>query len=108
MTYSVLPKIGDIITFSPVWQISLEAKDNDRFPCGIITDISTYKLLSAKYDNDLIGTLAYPMTIDVNFFENASVFVVQWSSVNPNIVCSYRLINEEWFYNNSFVIVSRS
>jgi len=104
VNYSVLPKIGDIITFSPVWQILHE----DKFPCGIITDISTYKLLSSKYDNDLIGTLAYPMTIDVNFFENAKVFVVQWASTNPNIVKSYRLINEEWFYNNSFFIVSRS
>lgn len=103
----VLPNIGDIITFAPVWQLTIKC-DNNKYPCGIITSITTYDTVASEYKDDLMGTLAYPLTIDQSFFDKTRVYVVQWASNNINVVQSYRLVNEEWFYNNSFIIVSRA
>ena len=104
-----LPNVGDIITFCGVWHSSLSDTKDGAFPNGVVTSIVKYDSIAiGKKDKDFIGTLAYPITINNAYVENSRVFIVQWATASSHIREGYRLINEEWFYNKSFRIISRA
>ena len=103
-----LPKVGDIITFSGLWHVSLSRNDDGVFPNGLITSIMKYNEMSGSSDEEFMGTLAYPISINNMYVQNSSVYVVQWATTSSHIKQSYSLINEEWFYNKSFRIVCRA
>ena len=108
MDSSYLPNIGDIITFSGMWHDSLSLDSEGVFPNGIVTSIVRYNnIMNSTNSSEFMGTLAYPITISNIHVESSIIYVVQWATTNPHIMSSYRLINEEWFYNDSFRIVSR-
>ena len=103
-----LPKIGDLVTFSTRWTIA-ESQRNKRQPVGVITDIMTYNnLLKEDTLGEVYGTLAYPITIDMHITEFTTVFIVHWFIEDAAIRTSYAWINEEWFFNESFIILSES
>jgi len=103
-----LPKVGDLITFSCKWTLT-ESDKNKRQPVGVITDIITYNnLLKKDTLGEVYGTLAYPITIDVHITEFSTVFIVQWFVEDSMVRTSYAWINEEWFFNESFIILSES
>tara|TARA_B100000287_G_scaffold53026_1_gene46683 strand:+ start:4267 stop:4596 length:330 start_codon:yes stop_codon:yes gene_type:complete len=109
MDNSLLPNVGDIITFSGMWHASLNVDKDGRFPNGIVTAIVPYDAMeSFTSDSDFWGTLAYPLTINNVYIDSSVIFIVHWATDNHHIASSYRLINEEWFYNESFRIVSRA
>ena len=109
MDNSLLPNVGDIITFSGMWHASLNLDKAGQFPNGIVTAIVPYDVMSEiSSDSEFWGTLAYPITINSIYLEGSVVFVVNWATSNNHVASSYRLINEEWFYNESFRIVSRA
>lgn len=109
MDKSLLPNVGDIITFSGMWHASLNVNNDEQFPNGVVTAILPYDAVeSLTSDSEFWGTLAYPLTINSIYIENSTVYVVRWATSNQHIIVSYRLINEEWFYNDSFRIVSRA
>ena len=103
-----LPKIGDLITFSTKWTIT-ESQRNKRQPVGVITNIMSYdNLLKKDALGEVYGTLAYPITIDMHVTEFSTVFVVHWFVEDAIVRTSYSWINEEWFFNQSFIILSES
>ena len=53
-----------------------------------------YNEMSANSDDDFMGTLAYPITINNIYIQNSCVFAVQWATTNSHIKQSYSLINE--------------
>ena len=103
-----LPKVGDIITFSGLWHVSLSRNQDGKFPNGLITNVIKYDDISAGKEEDFMGTLAYPISINNVYIQNSRVFTVQWATSSLHIKQSYSLINEEWFYNKSFRIVCRA
>lgn len=104
-----MPNVGDIITFTQMWHSSLSMNNDGLFPNGIVTSIVKYDDISDNIDDkSFMGTLAYPIAVTNVYLNNSSVYIVRWATDNPHIVSSYRLINEEWFYNHSFRIVSRA
>ena len=104
-----LPRVGDIITFTGLWHITLSMEKDGLFPNGIVTSIARYDSISAGKEDELfMGTLAYPITVNNAYVENSRVYTVQWATNSVHIKESYSLINEEWFYNKSFRIVSRA
>ena len=109
MDKSLLPNVGDIITFSGMWHASLNVDNDGQFPNGIVTAILPYDAMeNFTSDSEFWGTLAYPLTINNIYIENSTVYVVHWATSSQHIIQSYRLINEEWFFNDSFRIVSRA
>ena len=103
-----LPKVGDLITFSTKWSI-VQSQCDKRQPVGVITKISSYKnLLKNDTLGEVYGTLAYPITIDIQMSDFSTVFIVQWFIEDPSVKSSYAWINEEWFFNESFIILSES
>jgi len=109
MDDALLPKIGDIITFTQMWHSSLSIKESGLFPNGVVTSIVKYDTIAdSNNDKTLMGTLAYPIAITNAYLDDSLVYIVRWATENPHITVSYRLINEEWFYNHSFRIVSRA
>ena len=108
-----MPNIGDIITFNSVWQVAIQKETDHRYPVGVVTSIKKYGDLSRgqrelEMTPYLIGTLAYPMTYNTELVLDHKVFVVRWVTMDKNLAKNYMYINEEWFYNNSFLIVSRA
>ena len=107
MGHYILPKVGDIIKFSGKWNLTTD--DPDKSPAGVIIRIRTYSTIdSYELYNDLFGTLAYPLSIDANVLIDSKVFVVEWATSNEHLKYSYRCINEEWFYNGVFFIISKA
>tara|TARA_Y100001963_G_C6685932_1_gene402200 strand:+ start:422 stop:763 length:342 start_codon:yes stop_codon:yes gene_type:complete len=108
-----LPKVGDIITFSNKYNL---LKDNDEdvsVPYGIVTKVVRYRDVDIKINNtiadpDLFNTLAYPFTFDADYFGNSDIFFVKWASTDKKFSGLYRCINEEWFYQGMFIVVSRA
>ena len=110
---SGVPSIGDIITFNSVWQVAIKLEPNHRYPVGVVTSIKKYGDLSRgqkelELTPYLIGTLAYPMTYNTEIVLDHKVYVVLWLTKDKNLAKNYMYINEEWFYNSSFLIVSRA
>jgi len=109
MDNHLLPNIGDIITFSGMWHASLSVNEDGLFPHGVVTAIVRYDMIiDTDHDHEFWGTLAYPITINDIFIDDSKIYVVRWATINSHIIDSYKLINEEWFYNESFRIVSRA
>ena len=108
--YIILPNIGDLIAFTELWSAGHPIETNSRYPYGIVTGIRIFKNLynNPKTRKDMVtGTLAYPLAIGVYDINISKVFQVEWATNITQIVENYRYINEEWFYNCSFRIVSR-
>ena len=92
-----------------MWHSSLSVEENGLFPNGVVTSIVKYdEIADDNNDKTLMGTLAYPIAITNAYLDDSLVYIVRWATDNPHITVSYRLINEEWFYNHSFRIVSRA
>ena len=107
----LLPDVGDIITFNTVWQLQIEVNNDDHFPCGVITSKKKYgELQRDKAANSLTlyGTLAYPLSIGGSYIDEQVVYIVRWATTDTELAKSYKYINEEWFYNSSFLIISRA
>lgn len=105
-----LPNVGDLIRFTKIWDLDFYSDgspNENKNPIGIVTSIQDYDKLEKQNDETLIGTLAYPLTILDSNAKTAKVFAIQWASDNKEFCLSYRLINEEWFWNNSFIVISR-
>lgn len=110
MSYT-LPNVGDLIRFTKIWDLDFysdNSPNENRSPIGVVTSIEEYNTLEKQNDEKLIGTLAYPLTILDSNAKTAQVFVIHWASDNKEFCRSYRLINEEWFWNGSFIVVSRT
>ena len=107
MGHILLPKIGDIITFSGKWNLTM--KEPEPAPNGLVIKIRPYATLNT-YDiwEELHGTLAYPLSLDQNILANTLVYVIEWATTDMHIRQSYRCINEEWFHNGVFIIVSKA
>ena len=110
-----LPDIGDVITFNTIWQLQIEmhngAIGDNNFPCGVITSKKKYGELKAECAEEsltLFGTLAYPLSMGSSFIDEQIVFIVRWATSSSELAKSYKYINEEWFYNNSFLVVSKA
>ena len=110
-----LPKVGDVITFNTVWQLQIEVRntgiDDNNFPCGVITSKKKYGELQHECSASsltLYGTLAYPLSMGQTFIDDQIVFIVRWATSDDALAKSYKYINEEWFYNNSFLVVSKA
>ena len=100
----VLPKVGDLVTFTRAWDKVL-ARDG-RYPYGLVTNILEYdSLLIEEGESELIGTLVFPLEDLDAYKKNFKVFVVRWGDNKDN---SFRLINEEWFHNKSFIVVTKT
>ena len=106
-----LPAVGDIITFNSVWQLNVLTNYDDHFPNGVVTSKKKYRELNLEYQKNsltLFGTLAYPLSVNPNYVDEQTIFIVRWATKDPDLAKSYRYINEEWFYNSSFIIVSKA
>ena len=111
MNTGTLPNVGDIITFNSVWQLNVLKDLDDHFPHGVITSKKKYGELNHEYKKNsltLFGTLAYPLSIGATYLNEQAVYIVRWATRDPELAKSYKYINEEWFYNSSFVIISRA
>ena len=111
MIKTLLPDIGDVITFNTVWQLQVKVEDDNHFPCGVITSKKKYGELRGDQGGTsltLYGTLAYPLSIGGAYIDEQVVFIVRWATNNTDLARSYKYINEEWFYNNSFLIISKA
>ena len=76
-----------------------------------VTSKKKYGELHGEYKKNsltLFGTLAYPLSLGSTYISDQTVFIVHWATKSPELAKSYKYINEEWFYNSSFVIVSRA
>jgi len=105
-----IPKIGDLIIFSRKWNHGLEG---ENYPCGIVVRIiydeainivdDFFDIKSAvKYQ----GTLAFPLTVEEKMI--TTIYVIKWATNDKYIKKAYEMINEEWFYNETFLIISKS
>ena len=56
----------------------------------------------------LFGTLAYPLNTGEKYIDEQTVYIVRWATADKELAKSYKYINEEWFYNSSFLIISRA
>tara|TARA_B100000287_G_scaffold23184_1_gene22714 strand:+ start:3062 stop:3397 length:336 start_codon:yes stop_codon:yes gene_type:complete len=111
MYTSSLPDIGDIITFAAIWQLHVVKEVDGNMPHGVVTSKKKYGELQVETKKNslvLYGTLAYPLSMGGGYINDQIVYIVHWASSNTDIINSYRYINEEWFHNNSFVIVSKA
>ena len=102
-----LPEIGDLVTFTGVWDIIMF--EDKKYPYGLVTDIFEYdSLVLIEGKASLIGTLAFPMIGESDNRENFKVYHIRWTSENCDVTNSFRFINEEWFHNNSFIVLQGS
>lgn len=102
-----LPNIGDLITFTNVWDRVFSS--DRKYPYGIVTSIEEYdKLLVIEGKENLVGTLAFPLRDEDAILRSGKVFTVRWGLKDESNDNSYRLIHEEWFYNESFIVVQRT
>ena len=111
ITTSSLPNVGDIITFNTVWQLNVARNDDGNLPSGVVTSKKKYGELRGETEKTsltLFGTLAYPLSLGSTYINDQTVFIVQWATTNVELAKSYKYINEEWFYNSSFLIISRA
>ena len=101
-----LPKVGDLVTFTKVWD---KVFPEQKYPYGLVTAIEDYdNLLVIEGKEQLIGTLAFPLRNEDAILKSGKVFVVRWGLKNTSENNSYKLIHEEWFINESFIVVQRS
>ena len=108
-----LPKVGDIITFSNKYNLLKDNVDDIPVPHGIVTKVVSYRTADIRVNNsiadpDLFNTLAYPFAFDPDYLDNSAVYFVKWASIDKKFSGLYRCINEEWFYQGMFVIISRA
>lgn len=100
-----LPIIGDLITFTEVWD---KVFSKDKYPYGLVTSVFEYDdLLILEGKKELIGTLAFPLKDADALNKKGKVFVVRWGMEDEVYGNSFRLIHEEWFHNESFIVASR-
>jgi len=101
-----LPNIGDLVTFTKVWD---KVFPEQRYPYGLVTDVKDYdQLLIIEGKEELIGTLAFPLRDHDALIKTGKVYVVRWGVKNSSDRNSYKLIHEEWFHNESFIVVQRT
>ena len=89
----------------------MNLNDDVPSPCGIVVKINSYNTESLKLfglDGELFGTLAYPLSFDYENVDHSTVYIVEWATQDDNVKSSYRCINEEWFYNGVFLILSQA
>ena len=108
-----LPKVGDIITFSNKYNLLKNDTQDIPVPCGIVTRVVSYRTADIKINNsiadpDLFNTLAYPFAFDPDYLDSSAVYFIKWASDNKKFLGLYRCINEEWFYQGMFVVISRA
>tara|TARA_R110000822_G_scaffold22149_1_gene69800 strand:- start:2157 stop:2528 length:372 start_codon:yes stop_codon:yes gene_type:complete len=102
-----MPMIGDLVSFSNDWRLHAISKKKD-YPYGIVTSIIEVESEEIEKNDNFIGTLAFPLTFHGKLGSKANIYIVQWITDNLDFKESYRLIHEEWFYNKSFFVVSKS
>tara|TARA_E500000318_G_C3510779_1_gene192224 strand:+ start:259 stop:600 length:342 start_codon:yes stop_codon:yes gene_type:complete len=104
-----LPEIGDLVTFTESWNEIFPR--NGKYPYGLVTDIFEYdSLVITEGRASLIGTLAFPMTWDGEEVveKKFKVYHIRWAGESSDTENNFRFINEEWFHNNSFIVLQRS
>ena len=104
-----LPEIGDLVTFTESWN-EIFPRDG-KYPCGLVTDIFEYdSLVVTEGRASLIVTLAFPMTWDGEEVveKKFKVYLIRWAGESSDTENNFRFINEEWFHNNSFIVLQRS
>tara|TARA_R100001126_G_scaffold96986_1_gene69905 strand:+ start:498 stop:839 length:342 start_codon:yes stop_codon:yes gene_type:complete len=104
-----LPEIGDLVTFTESWN-EIFPRDG-KYPYGLVTDIFEYdSLVITEGRASLIGTLAFPMTWDGEEVDEKKfkVYHIRWAGESSDTENNFRFINEEWFHNNSFIVLQRS
>lgn len=115
MEFIQIPCVGDIIAFSDNWRSHVKVysnMNNGVSPYGLVTNVDTYQSLLTKNYNisptrtHLYGSLAYPITMDMHKGEYSKVFTVKWAIESREFQRNYAYINEEWFYNKTFAIIS--
>ena len=106
MLYKV-PNIGDLIKFTEKWTQTFSDTKDPVY--GIVYKICTVLDLQYEdYDEKWFQTtLAYPVTLDVYESSQTNVYFVFWFTGESFIASTYNLINEEWFAQDLFVIVSK-
>jgi len=115
MEFIQIPCVGDVIVFSDNWQSHVKVYSNlnsSVSPYGLVTNIDTYQSLMNKNYNisstrtHLYGSLAYPISMDMHKGEHSKVFTVKWATESNEFQRNYAYINEEWFYNKTFAVLS--
>jgi len=105
-----MPMIGDLVSFSNDWKgyIISEKDEKKDYPFGIVTSILEIKSEEIEKNDNFIGTLAFPLSFYGEDGLVSKIYIVQWATDNSDFRESYRLIHEEWFYNKSFFVISKS
>ena len=101
-----LPNISDLIKFSDQWG-SLFSDDQMQV-YGVVYKIETLQDIYNRhsYDEDWYKTtLFYPLTIDPYESLDSMVFYVHWFTGEEYILSTYKIINQEWFFQGLFVVV---
>jgi hypothetical protein len=108
--YFDMPMIGDLVSFSNDWKwhIINEKDDEKNYPYGIVTSVLEIESEEIEKNDNFIGTLAFPLSFHGDENSKSKIYVVQWITASSDFTESYRLIHEEWFYNKSFFVVSKS
>lgn len=102
------PKIGDLIKFTEKWSSIFD--DHLVFSYGIIYKIETLKQVQERYvfdDEWYRTTLCYPLTVDPYLSEMSLIFYIHWFTDQKFIIETYKLINEEWFRERLFEVISK-
>ena len=102
------PKIGDLIRFTEKWRSIFD--DNLVISYGIIHKIETLRDIQNKFifdDEWYRTTLCYPLTVDPYESELSLIFYVFWFTDEKFILETYKLINEEWFQQGLFEVISQ-
>ena len=105
-----MPMIGDLVSFSNDWRLHIVNKEDDKkdYPYGIVTSVIEMNSEEIEKNDNFIGTLAFPLTFHGKLGSMVNIYIVRWITDNLDFKESYRLIHEEWFYNKSFFVISKS
>tara|TARA_R110002153_G_scaffold250919_1_gene407775 strand:- start:188 stop:544 length:357 start_codon:yes stop_codon:yes gene_type:complete len=108
--YYDMPMIGDLVSFSNDWKwhVINEKNDEKDYPYGIVTSVIEIRSEEIEKNDNFVGTLAFPLSFHGEVGSKAKIYIVQWITNSLDFRESYRLIHEEWFYNKSFFVVSKS
>jgi len=101
------PKVGDLIRFSEKWCSIFD--DDLIIAYGIVHKIQTLKEIQEQYifdDEWFRTTLCYPLTVDPYESETSIIYHVYWFTDEKYIFETYKLINEEWFQQDLFEVIS--
>ena len=82
--------------------------DNIIMDLGIVS--KTLKDIQEQYifdDEWFRSTLCYPLTVDPYESEMSMIYHVYWFTDEKYIYETYKLINEEWFEQGLFEVISK-